>query len=302
MLTKGGKMFYGNIIGRPKEMVKPVLIRSVIVFLVAVFCLGAGIAEAGPLMDRIEAGKTIRLGFANEIPWAYPGEGNKPLGFANAITIGALKEMGYENLEPVVTDWGGLIPGLKANRFDVITGGMYILNSRCQNVSFSEPIGIFGDAFIVAKGNPKGLENYQDVKEKGAVFVTGAGFNTVEAAKAEGVPDSKIMQVPGMSEILAAVRSGRADAGGLTYFSALNLAKEAKGAIEVTNPSALPEKYLNWVGIGFRKEDPDFLKKFNAALASYLGSNKMLKDVKEYGYTKDQLPGDMKTEWVCTNR
>ena len=295
-------MFVCSIPCCPEEMMKRVLKGSLTVILVMVFCLGAGLADAGPLMDRIEAGKTIRLGFANEIPWAYPGEGNKPLGFANAITIGVLKEMGYENIEPVVTDWGGLIPGLKANRFDIITGGMYILNSRCQNVSFSEPIGKFGDAFIVAKGNPKGIQNYQDIKDKGAVFVTGAGFNTVEAAKAEGVPESKIMQVPGMSEILAAVRSGRADAGGLTYFSALNLAKEAEGDIEVTDPFALPEKYLNWVGIGFRKEDPDFLEKFNDALGSYVGSRKMLKGVKQYGYTKGQLPGNMKTEWVCTNR
>ena len=295
-------MYFYKKSGSPNVMVKRIIQRSVLMLLIMLFSFSAGIADAGPLMDRIEAGETIRLGFANEVPWAYPGEGNKPLGFANAITIGALKEMGYTKIEPVVTDWGGLIPGLKANRFDVITGGMYILKSRCENVSFSEPIGIFGDAFIVAKGNPKGLKNYQDIKKTGAVFVTGAGFNTVEAAKSEGVPDSKIMQVPGMSEILAAVRSGRADAGGLTYFSALNLAKEAGDAIEVTNPSALPEKYLNWVGIGFRKEDPDFLKKFNAALKSYLGSEKMLNTVKEYGYTKDQLPGDMKTEWVCSNR
>lgn len=295
-------MFFSNTSLRPVEKVKRILKPTVTVFLVAVFSLGVGIADAGPLMDRIESGKTIRLGFANEIPWAYPGEGNKPLGFANVITIGILKEMGYTNLEPVVTDWGGLIPGLKANRFDIITGGMYILKSRCENVSFSEPIGIFGDAFIVPKGNPKGVQNYQDIVEKGVVFVTGAGFNTVEAAKAEGVPESKIMQVPGMSEILAAVKSGRAYAGGVTYFSGLELVKEAGGAIEVTNPSALPEKYLNWVGIGFRKEDPAFLKKFNAALKSYLGSDRMLEDVAQYGYTKDQLPGDMKTEWVCKNR
>ncbi len=287
---------------RPGKVLKKIVRTSVFVFLGAVFVLGAAVADAGPLMDRIDSGKTIRLGFANEVPWAYPGENNKPLGFANAITIGILEDMGYTNIEPVVTDWGGLIPGLKANRFDIITGGMYILNSRCQNVAFSEPIGIFGDAFIVAKGNPKRLQNYQDLVKKNAVFVTGAGFNTVEAAKDEGVPDKNIMQVPGMSEILAAVKSGRADAGGLTYFSALNLAKEAKGAIEVTNPSALPEKYLNWVGIGFRKEDPEFLKKFNAALKASMGSKKMLKSVKQYGYSKDQLPGDMNTDWVCENR
>jgi len=295
-------MYCSRLTGRPKGIFNRLIRGSILVLLVTVFFLAPGVADAGPLMDRIGAGETIRLGFANEIPWAYPGEGNKPLGFANAITIGILEEMGYTNLEPVVTDWGGLIPGLKANRFDIITGGMYILKSRCENVSFSEPIGIFGDAFIVAKGNPKGLQNYQDIKSKGAVFVTGAGFNTVEAAKDEGVPESKIMQVPGMSEILAAVRSGRADAGGVTYFSALELAKEAGDAIEVTNPSALPEKYLNWVGIGFSKDDGDFLAKFNTALKSYIGSEKMLKDVEQYGYGKDQLPGDMKTQWVCENR
>lgn len=259
-------------------------------------------AGAGPLMDRIESGDSIRIGFANEVPWAYPGENNAPEGFVNAIALGVLDQMGYDNVEPVVTDWGGLIPGLKANRFDVITGGMYILQSRCENVSFSEPVGQFGDAFIVPAGNPKGLENYQDIKEKDAVFVTGAGYNTIEAAKQEGVPESNIMTVPSNTEILAAVRGGRADAGGLTYFSARNLAQQADGAIEVTDPSALPDWTFNWVGIGFRDEDQDFLEEFNAALEDYLGSEEMLAAVEEYGYTEAQLPGDVTTEWVCENR
>ncbi|HKL25292.1 MAG TPA: transporter substrate-binding domain-containing protein [Desulfuromonadales bacterium] len=269
----------------------------------ATFLFSAGIADAGTLMERIEDGEPIRLGFANEVPWAYPGEDNKPLGFANAITIGVLEEMGYTNYEPVVTEWGGLIPGLKANRFDIITGGMYIINSRCQNVDFSEPIGRFGDAFIVPEGNPQGIQSYKDIKEKGVRFVTGAGYNTVEAAKKQGVPEENIMTVPGPTQILAAVRSGRAYAGGLTYFTARNLAKESGGAVEVTDPSALPEWTFNWVGIGFRPADQDFLKKFNTALEKYVGTEKMLADVEPYGYTRSQLPGDkVNTEWVCKNR
>ena len=201
-----------------------------------------------------------------------------------------------------MTDWGWLIPGLKANRFDIITGGMYILDSRCQNVDFSEPIGKFGDAFIVPKGNPKGLQNYQDLKNKKAVMVTGAGYNTVEAAKKEGVPEKNIMQVPSGTEILAAVKAGRADAGALTYFTALTLAKESGGTVEVTDPSALPDWTFNWVGIGFRPQDKDFIEKFNTAQKIYLGSSRMLDDVKPYGYTSAQLPGDVKTEWVCGNR
>lgn len=259
-------------------------------------------AAAGPLMDRIASGEPIRIGFANEVPWAYPGDNNEPLGFVNAYVLGVLKKMGYTNVEPVVTEWGGLIPGLKANRFDIITGGMYILGSRCKNVTFSEPMAKVSDAFIVPKGNPKGIQNYQDLIAKKATMVTGAGYNTIEAAKKEGVPESQIMTVPGPTEILAAVKAGRADAGAVTFFTAQALAKKSGGAVEVTDPGALPEWTQNWVGIGFRHEDADFVKAFNAAQKGYLGSPEMLAAVAKYGYDKKVLPGNETTEWVCKHR
>ncbi|WP_422039106.1 transporter substrate-binding domain-containing protein [Roseibium sp.] len=270
----------------------------------AIMLIGAvSVASAGPIQDRIDAGETIRIGFANEIPWAYPGDGNEPLGFANVHALGVLKAMGYENIEPVVTEWGGLIPGLKAGRFDIITGGMYIIGSRCENISFSEPMGIFGDAFLVEAGNPKNIKSYADIKDSGSLMVTGAGYNTVEAAKKEGVDETRIMQVPGPTEILAAMRAGRADAGAATYFTLLGLAEQSGGKLEVTDPNELPDWTKNWVGIGFRSDDGDFLKAFNAAQADYLGSNAMLQAVAPFKYGKTQLPDpSVKTEWICANR
>lgn len=268
----------------------------------AVLTASSVAATAGPLMDRIASGETIRIGFANEVPWAYPGEGNAPLGFVNAHVLGVLAEMGYENIEPVVTDWGGLIPGLQANRFDIITGGMYILGTRCENVTFSEPMAQVSDAFIVQAGNPEGIETYTDFVATGATMVTGAGFNTVEAAQREGVPESQIMQVPGPTEILAAVRAGRAAAGAVTFFTGQELAANSGGEIEVTDPGALPDWTQNWVGIGFRDADADFVEAFNAAQEAYLGSDAMLAAVAEYGYDASVLPGDETTEWVCANR
>ncbi|MGF1527340.1 MAG: transporter substrate-binding domain-containing protein [Candidatus Competibacterales bacterium] len=259
-------------------------------------------AVADSIMARLEAGQPIRIGFANEVPWAYPGEDNQPLGFANVHTLGVLEAMGHTDIEPVVTEWGGLIPGLKANRFDIITGGMYILESRCENVSFAEPMGVFGDAFLVPAGNPKGIETYRDIKAQDAVLVTGAGFNVGEFATREGIPDANIMQVPGPTEILAAVRAGRADAGGLTFFTARNLSEQSGGAVDVTDPSKLPEWTLNWVGIAFRPGDTEFLEAFNAAQAEYLGSEAMLEAVAEFGYTESQLPGDATTAYACANR
>lgn len=267
----------------------------------ATLAAGASAALAGSLQDRVEAGETIRLGFANEVPWAYPGEGNEPLGFVNAHVLGVLKEMGHENIEPVVTDWGGLIPGLHARRFDLITGGMYILGSRCGNVTFSEPMAKVGDAFIVQKGNPAGIQSYKDILENDAKLVTGAGYYMIGIAIEEGIPEREIMQVPGPTEILAAVKAGRADAGAVTYFTALALAEENPD-IEVTDPDALPERTQNWVGIGFRNEDADFAAKFNAAQASYLGSDAMLAGLAAYGIDKKILPKGETTAWVCENR
>jgi len=257
---------------------------------------------AGPITDRIAADKTIRIGFANIPIWAYPGKNEKPEGFVNEIVLGTLKKMGYTKIEPVVTDWSGLIPGLKANRYDLITGGMYILKSRCENISFAEPFGNFGDAMLVPKGNPKNINNYKDVLKLGGTLVTGAGYNTVEAAKKEGLKDDNIMQVPGPAEILAAVQAGRADAGILTYFEAKDMAGKSKGSVEVTDPAALPKWTKNYAAVGFRGADADFMAKFNIAQAAYLGSDEMMAAVTPFGYTKSHLPGDVTTKWACENR
>ncbi|MFZ2101914.1 MAG: ectoine/hydroxyectoine ABC transporter substrate-binding protein EhuB [Oricola sp.] len=262
----------------------------------------AGSASAQSLMEKAEKGEPIRIGFANEIPFAYPGDDGSPKGFVNVYTIGVLKKMGYENIEAVQTEWGGLIPGLNANRFDIVTGGMNILASRCENIAFSEPMAKVGDGFIVASGNPKNIGDYKSVADSGAIMVTGAGYSNIEAAKAAGVAEDKIMQVPGPTEILAAVKAGRADAGAGTYFTMKQLADSSDGAVDVSDPDAMPQESFNWAGIGFRKADQEFIDKFNAAQAEYIGSDEMLAAVAEYGYGKGSLPGDVTTEWVCANR
>lgn len=260
-----------------------------------------GAAFAGPLTDRIAAGEPIRIGFANESPFAYPGPDGEPLGFVNAYALGLLSEMGYDNIEVVETDWGGLIPGLNAGRIDIVTGGLNIIGTRCESIAFSEPMLMAGDAFLVPTGNPRDLNSYQDIAESDAIFVTGVGYSNIEAARREGVPDNRIMQVPGPSEIVAALRAGRADAGGVTHFTAIDLAA-THDDFEVSDVTQLPEWTLNWASIGFRKADQDFVDEFNAAQEDWLGSEPMMAAVAEYGYGPENIPTGQTTEWVCANR
>lgn len=275
-------------------------LRAAMAAVMAVTFSASG-ALAGPLLDRIEAGESIRIGFANEPPFAYPGADGEPLGFVNAYTLGLLAEMGYDNIEPILTDWGGLIPALNAGRIDIVTGGMNIMASRCAAMNFSEPMLMAGDAFIVPTGNPMDLNNYQDLIDKDANFITGIGYNHVEIAKDSGVPEAKITQVPGPTEILAAIRAGRADAGGVAYVTAVDMVRN-NDDIEISDVSQLPESSMQWASIGFRKGDQDFLDAFNAAQEDWLGSEPMMAAVAEYGYGPENVPTGQTTAWVCENR
>ena len=277
-------------------------VKSIAVFLVILF--GISSVNAATLTQRLADGHKLRLGFGTAVPWAYAGDGGEALGFVNMIALTVLEEMGITEHETKVFEWSGLIPGLNADRADMITGGMYILKSRCANMDFSDPIGVFGDAMLVPKGNPKNINNYADVIKTGAKLVTGTGFNTVEAAKKYGVPDSQMLLVEGEVGILAAMKAGRADVAVQTFFGAKEHEKKTNGKFEVTDPKLMPKETLNVVGIGFRKSDDKFREAFNAALAKVMANpSKMLKRAGEYGYDKAQLPPpDMSTEWACSTK
>ncbi len=260
--------------------------------------IASAAAEAGPLADRIEAGKPIRLGFAAAPPWAYPGEDGSAKGFVNGIAIDVLKELGYSDVEPVLTDWSALIPSLNAGRVDIVTGGMYVLPARCANMDFSDPIGAFGDVFLVPEGNPKGIETYQDLVDQELTMVAASGYNTIGDAKAAGVPASQIMEVPDGTAALAALRAGRADALATNILEAQDTISKASG-IGMSDPDAFVGRKKQVVGIGFRPADSDFREKFNEALAEYLGSEKMMETVAPDSYIEAYLPGDASTEEAC---
>ena len=181
------------------------LIKSISAFLVILFSISS--VNAATLTERLKDGHKLRLGFGTAVPWAYAGDNGEALGFVNMIALTVLEEMGITEHETKVFEWSGLIPGINADRSDMVTGGMYILKSRCENMNFSDPIGVFGDAMLVPKGNPKNINNYADVIKTGAKLVTGAGFNTVEAAKKYGVPDSQMLLVEGEVGILSCYES-----------------------------------------------------------------------------------------------
>ncbi|MDT0499981.1 MULTISPECIES: transporter substrate-binding domain-containing protein [unclassified Halomonas] len=260
--------------------------------------MAATSAQAGMLEERIEEGDTIRLGFAAAPPWAYAGDDGSPQGFVNGIAVDVLERMGHTNIEPVLTDWASLIPSLKAGRVDMVTGGMYVVKARCENMDFSDPIGAFGDTFVVPSGNPKNLETYQDLIDQDLTMVAPSGYNTLADAESAGVPESSITEVPGTTEALAALRTGRTDAVAINVLEAKHAA-DMDDSFDITDPELFVGREKQVVGIGFRPEDSAFREAFNDALEEYMGSEEMMATVTPDNYLEAFLPGELTTEDAC---
>ncbi len=236
--------------------------------------------------------EAVKIGFANEVPWAYPGDGNQPLGFINVIALNVLKIAGYDGTKSVVSDWGGLIPGLQAGRSDMVTGGLYITPSRCKAIAFSDPIAQAFDAFIM--NGDENIKSYQDIISSGGTFVTGAGYNQVAAWENAGGSPDKILEVPGPAEIIAAVEAGRAVAGGVTVFTAADAVANNKDLTMAPIPGS-----TYYVGFGYTKGNHKLRTAVNAAIHSYLGTDKMMADVAQYGYSAANLPGNVSVGEAC---
>ena len=117
-------------------------------------------AFAETALERIKAQGYIRVGFANEAPYGFATPDGKLTGEAPEVAKAVLAKMGITQVDGVLTEFGSLIPGLKAGRFDIIAAGMFINPKRCAEINFSEPSYGIGQAMLVPKGNPKGIDDY----------------------------------------------------------------------------------------------------------------------------------------------
>jgi polar amino acid transport system substrate-binding protein len=241
----------------------------------------------------------VRLGFPNEPPNTFVGDNGKVTGAYNEFVIAVLKKMGITKVQGVVMDFGSLIPGLQANRLDIIPA-IFIRPARCQLVAFSEPLERGGTAFLVAKGNPMNIHSYDDVVKGTAIVGVMSGAVEEGYAKKAGIPEDRILPLGDQASLLEALKTGRANAIILTPSSIDSMAANSGGAAERAEPFSSPRFANSYGAIAFRKDDAAFVAAFNAAMKEFMQTPEFWDVMKPVGYSKDSLPGDMTTTEQCS--
>ena len=262
--------------------------------------------DAQSTLERAQQAGTIRVGYANEAPYAYLESASGRLtGEAPEIARAVLAKMGIREVEGVLTEFGSLIPGLQAGRFDVIAAGMYILPQRCKEIAFSNPTYSVGEAFVVAHGNPLGLSSYKEVaRHTDARLGVVAGTVEREYARETGVPDERVVVFPDAPSALEGVIAGRVDAFAGTSLTVNNLLARAKSPrVEKAEPFSDPvidgKPARGYGAFGFRKSDEKLISAFNDALARFIGTPAHLELVKPFGFTRSELPGAATAAELC---
>jgi polar amino acid transport system substrate-binding protein len=277
--------------------------------LLAVLALGACAGEGGsgePALERVRREGVVRVGFANEAPYAYlDSRADRLTGEAPEIARAVLERMGVPEIEGVLAEFGALIPGLKAGRFDMIAAGMYVKPARCREIDFSNPTYCIGEGLLVRAGNPLGLHSYDDVRDSGEARIgVVAGAVELGYAREVGVPEDRIVIFPDAPSAVAGVQSGRIDgyAGtSLTVKDMLTKADDPRLALAepFRNPVIDGEEVRGCGAFGFRPGDDAFREAFDRHLEELLGTPDHLELVRPFGFTRDELPGGVTAEELC---
>ncbi|MEW4451531.1 ectoine/hydroxyectoine ABC transporter substrate-binding protein EhuB [Bremerella sp. JC817] len=252
-----------------------------------------------PTLDRIERTRTIRIGFANEAPYGYLDTSTGQVtGEAPEVAKAILEQIGVTNVQPIVADFGSLIPGLKAKRFDMIAAGMYITPERGLEISFSNPTYGIGESFIVKAGNPLDLHSYEDILDHPDAKIGVMGGSVEQGyAKKLGIDARQIAVYSDYASALLGLKGDQIDAVAATDLTVNDLlAKQASDEIEKAQPFSDPvidgQEIRGYGAFGFRQEDVAIRERFNEELAKFIGSPEHLQLVKPFGFDESTLPGN----------
>lgn len=241
----------------------------------------------------------ITVGFANEKPYAYATPDGKLTGEAVEVARAVLKKLGINEMNGVLTEFGSLIPGLKAKRFDIITAGMYITPERAKEVDFADPEYSIGEALAVKKGNPLNLHSYKDIaaNPKAKVGVMGGAIE-VEYMTKSGVAKNQIVVVPDQPSAFAALEAGRVDAITMTGPSLQTMldsgaSDSVERVMDFEQPVIDGKSIKGYGAAAFRKEDTALRDAFNSELAKMKESGELLKVLEPFGFTEQELPGNV---------
>ena len=255
--------------------------------------LGALFASFGFAQSTVEHFQQngITIATANEIPYGWV-DGGEAQGIAPDVIEAVLENMGITDVTWTVTEFGSLIPGVIANRFDVVAASQAVLPARCEQVAFSKINSSYGEGFLVEAGNPKNIHSYDDfVNNPDLRMGIVSGADQLDFAQAYGIPERQLVMLNANADAPSALTAGRIDAYAATGLTVVGLAEgnaRVEAAAEFVDPVIDGTPVRSFGAFTFN-QNSDFLEPFNEALAEFHQTDEYREILKSHGLTDQDV-------------
>jgi len=207
---------------------------------------------------------TIRIGVdATYKPFTYKTADGQLAGFDVDIAKALCAEM-KAKCSFVESSWEGIIPGLRANKFDAIISSMSITDERKKAVDFSDKYYQTPTAVIAKIGSIDGSTASLKGKRIGVLKAS------IQETYAKAVlKESSVVSYDSTQQSYVDLKSGRLDAVVVDKFEGRGgfiETPDGKGYAFVGPDLTDPKYFGTGAGIAIRKSDADLRDRFNAAL------------------------------------
>jgi polar amino acid transport system substrate-binding protein len=246
-----------------------------------------GSSEPATTLDKIKAAQEVTIGYDSDPPWSFATESGEVTGIAYEVAVETFKLLGVPTVQASLVNFGQLIPGLIAGRFDSIGDALFITSDRCKQVLFSDPFVVDGEAFAVAQGNPLNISDYDSIAANSQIRLglIGGSAESVFANDA-GVSSSQLTTFDDLSTGIEAIGAGRVDAVGFDVVALqYTVSTTKKTNVEVTPAFTAMVKGKPQYGASafiFRQDDTEFRDAFNSAQQQLLDSGKVSEICKQF--------------------
>lgn len=222
----------------------------------------AAVAFAAAALPAAAQG-TLRVGVeGNYPPFSKMGPDGKLSGFDIDIALALCKAMKAE-CQLVQQEWDGMIPALRARKFDMIVASMTITEERRKAADFSDPYYDVPSRWVAKAGAFKDASP-ESLKGKRIIVLR----NSPRAAYvAQRYPGSEVLLVNKETDVYLELAAGRGDIGfGSTVVSGEAFLKTPQGKGYAQVGPAVRLEGGSGVGVAVRKGEAELVGRINAAL------------------------------------
>ena len=205
-------------------------------------------------------------------PYSYHDEDDNLVGYDVEIAQAVADKLGVE-AKFTETQWDGIVAGLDAEKYDVISNQVSITEEREAKYLFSTPY-TYAYGVVIVNGDNDDITSFEDLDGKQVALTTTS--NWAELAESYG---GTIVATNGFSESIQLVLEDRADAtvnDNVTYLDYITQQPDANAKVVATSEEATETAFL------IRQGDEDLQAAINDALAELTDEGKITEISEKY--------------------